>query len=43
MHLIGHSFPALVIGAFQVFGLFENIDLRNKFLRGQFVVINAQG
>ena len=43
MYLIGHSFPSQVIGAFQVFGLFENIDLRDKFLRGQFVIVNAQG
>ena len=43
MHLIGYSFPALVIRAFQVFGLLQNIDLRDKFLRSQFVVINAQG
>ena len=39
---IRHSFPALIIGAFQVFGLFENIDLRDKFLRGQFVIVNAK-
>ena len=43
MHRIWHSFPTLVIGVFQVFGLFENIDLRDKFLRGQFVVVNAKG
>ena len=43
MRLIGQSSPTLIIGAFQVFGLFENIDLCDKFLRGQFVVINAQG
>ena len=39
---IRHSFPALIIGAFQVFGLFENMDLRDKFLRGQFVIVNAK-
>ena len=42
MHRIWRSFPTLVIGAFQVLGLFENIDLRDKFLRGQYVVINAE-
>ena len=43
MHRIRQSFPTLIIGAFQVFGLLENIDLRDKFLRGQFVVVNAEG
>ena len=43
MHLIRHSFPSQVIGTFQVLGLLENIDLCDKFLRGQFVIVNAQG
>ena len=42
MHLIRHSFPSQVIGTFQVLGLFENIDLCDKFLRGQLVIINAE-
>ena len=42
MHLIGHSFPTQIIGAFQMFGLLQNIDLRDKFLRGQLVIINAE-
>ena len=43
MHLIGYSFPALVIRAFQVFGLLQDVDLCDKFLRGQFVIVNAEG
>ena len=42
MHLIRHSFPSQVIGTFQVLGLFGNIDLCDKFLRGQLVIINAE-
>ena len=41
MHLIRGSFPTLVVGAFQVLGLLQNIDLRDKFLRSQFVIVNA--
>ena len=43
MHWIRHGFPSQVIGAFQELGLLEIIDLRDKFLWGQFVVVNAKG
>ena len=42
VHHIRYGFSPQVIGAFQMCGLFQNVDLRHKFLLGQLVIVNSQ-
>ena len=42
VHRVWHGFSPQVVGAFQVCGLLQDVDLRHKFLLGQLVIVNSQ-